>query len=251
MVERHRILSAAIATVAIALSSASCFEDLPGPRQCPPDEQRVMGECKAALMAPAGPGCVTPETHECLQGRGASCDGCAAGDCPDDPSACFADECPARVRVDVPDASCVRLARDAFMAPEPKCLCGCPACAAICDGRGPSVGVRLPPSGGPAMALLALSLENARRDFPASGRLSLYVRARGLSSVAVVVKRGDQDMGLETLGMDNEANFRERVLDFPSVSWSDPSGAPSQIVLFTPGGGTLAEIDCIIPFVRR
>jgi hypothetical protein len=248
MVGARYLLSALVVS---AIGIAACIEDLPPPAKCPPAEKRAMGDCLSAITA-AGPLCSSDATHECLQGPRASC-ACATNECPEEKATCFVDECPAAVRAIVPDARCLAPpSSDFFAAPTkdmPPCLCGCPACVRRCDGRGPSIAVKFPQGAGDPSAPIVVSLTS----LPSAGKLGVYVRLRGIAELAVVVARFNTALDQQPLFLreQNEKAFVERTFEF-STRWTetDESRRPDKVALLIQAGPTIAEIDCVIPYVR-
>jgi hypothetical protein len=249
---------------------AGCIDDLDPPKACPPGEQHPAGDCLGPLMN-AKPGCLgTLEAKEvaCLAGKRSTCD-CLPDECPAAPDACYPPgDCPPDVVEAVgPQAQCIRLNASDFGNGVPQlfqCVCGCAGCAAVCDGKGPVVGVLDDGSehGYPII--------NIKKYMKKEGRLGLYVRARGLSNVAIGVATGDPKdfttwnwTGVTyflTTPLDSFAEvvfFDQQFLGgSPAYSWTSQADEPA-LVAFASGhpedGGapvpTLYELDCVIPFV--
>lgn len=246
------------------LSPVACFEELPPPIQCPPAAQRASGDCSDVLNEPVA-GCFSHEGVACLTGKRASC-ACVADECPAPAVACYPDgDCPAAVDVAVPGATCTVLDVQnigAGIAEEFMCMCGCAGCAAVCDGRGPVVGL-FSPDGSSAPGLV-IDLGN---EVPDQGKLGLYLRVRGAAFVSAVLGIGDvADLSdAEFLpvvypvltGIKND--FVELVLyqdDFLMIEpyeWTDATRKPNFAALLPKlsavGDATvLFELDCVIPF---
>jgi hypothetical protein len=242
----HPFLKGTFALAVSALGVSACFSDLPAPVKCPAPAQRPMGDCRSAIAA-LGPGCgAAPEAHACLLGPRTSC---ACGDeCPaTGETSCFADNsCPEAVSLRAPGSRCIRPPRESFSssATAVPCVCGCTGCAQVCDGRGLSVVVRFPQGAGdPPAPLVVTPL------LPSSGRLGVYVRLRGDASLALVVARANAPIAERPLTAHTDGDFQELVFE-DLVSWTDASAAPSALALLAQPGDTIAEIDCVVPFLR-
>lgn len=245
-----------------------CLDDLPAPTTCPAGAQSASADCLGTIQqvfASPEPRCFTVSEMRCLSGD-RPCT-CLSDECPVPDDACYPPpDCPAKVREEAaPDASCVRLAPAQIGAGFPseyQCLCGCSGCAAVCDGRGPVLGVLddgfmgefdfIPP------------IFEIGDEMPDSGALGVYLRVRGLANTSLLVLRGDlgapellqQHLILTPLTPD----FVEHVVydqDFIGVEayrWDSADRKPEFLVLTldaTPEepNGALYELDCLVPFV--
>ena len=274
----RRWLAGALVCACVAsapLLMVACLADLDTALECPPSTKHPSEACEPALADVGDPGCFTyredaPKYYECLAGHRETCD-CTPGECPADDAACYPPgDCPPEVReVAGPDAKCIRLQPDDFgyggVPQFSQCLCGCFACASVCDGVGPVFGVRDP---GIVDGNLTYNppIIDIERYMPVTGTLGYYVRARGISNANLITIYGDVHA--------EEPTFSGYVMTTPlddfgeqvfykggfvgtgdPYSWTDESQKPKILELVL-GGGTvddpqlaLYEIDCIIPFV--
>lgn len=192
---------------------------------------------------------------------------CTAGECPEPREACFPPgDCPAEVRQHAADASCLRLEPVDFGGGLPSeflCLCGCPGCAAVCDGKGPVMGVAADGSTYASPAFLV----DLSHVMPAQGRLGIYLRVRGLSNAGVVLARQAPDGSgdLEVLEAPIyyvltplDSQFAELVLydDLlnDAYQWGRHEDRPVVIAIVPQSNAeqpipALFEIDCLVPFV--
>ena len=267
--------------VALAsLVAASCLDDLPAANDCPTPavvDGRVE-DCVTALgtwfanheseFDPTD-GCLDdPEYLGCYRGK-RDC-ACGSGECKVDADACYPPgDCPTAVRERFPSAECVRLSAD-DVGPEldeaEQCLCGCEDCITVCDGKGPVWSqVEIEKQFGEGVVdpkgFLWLSIS---RLMPASGRLGVYVRARGRSFEFGEVQASDsyllafpqEQLGgdprlIELLPRDMSDRFEELVLPERSeYAWTSNDDRPGSIVIGAAvNATTIVEIDCIVPFV--
>ena len=107
------------------------------------------------------------------------------------------------------------------------------------------MGINFPTGAGDPPAPLVVVLSN---QLPSKGKLGVYVRMRGVASLALVVARDKEQFLTEKIDLGNTATFVERTFDV-AREWTDANGAPDKIVLLAQPGNTLAEVDCIIPYV--
>ncbi len=260
---RRIVLRACALVLSGALSGAGCLEDLPEPLTCPPKEVVPTGDCLDALRTHT-PGCMPAEDLVCLTGERSSCD-CGAGECPAVENVCYPEgDCPPLVTATQAGATCAPIPASDFydgLSPTPRCLCGCAACASVCDGKGPVVGVFQDPS----LEIFAAPVADVSASAPDQGAIGLYVRWRGVPNAWVVVaSAGDKQNELVAeqfylLGEELGMGFQEQVLfDQPLLGelayrWDKPEDKPVA-VLFLPLGQTdrpapsLFEVDCVVPF---
>jgi hypothetical protein len=259
-------------TALFTLSSIGCFDDLPEPLTCPPQTITPAGNCLEPIQTISDPGCYTlqpnpPEIFECLAGPRTSCD-CGMNECDTSVNACYpTGDCPPEVRSAAGDnAECLRLGEDDFKFPGVpqiiQCICGCTACATVCDGKGPVVG--LLDVGDMSFAALSVRLDE---HMPERGKVGVYVRARGLSNLVAAIFTGDID-GEDTLVAQRSSfvftpldQFTEFVMfDDGFISgdgayaWKKNADKPTLLAFFTQGSmeapqAALYEVDCIIPFI--
>jgi hypothetical protein len=254
-----------------ALLLTGCLDDLPAPAECPGAAQREAGNCSPAIekLAEATPRCLQPDETLCLAGT-TECS-CLSGACPVTEEACFPPpDCPAAVRERHPDAACIRLEPSHIglgLSSEAQCLCGCAGCAAVCDGRGPVLGV----------------LDDGALDYvppifeigdqlPERGTFGIYLRVRGVANMGIGLLAGtidtQDDDPLVYLNADAapyvlsplSTEFVEHVvvdqklLEVPPYTWTSAEGRPDYVLL-SPGGSvtnpslSLYELDCAVPFV--
>jgi hypothetical protein len=245
------LLKGAFAIVLLALGMSACFSDLPAPVKCPAPAQRAIGDCLSAVAA-LGPGCVAPpDVHACFLGPRTSC--ACGNECPSTETSCFDDgSCPEAVSSRAPGARCIRPSRESFIIqPESiACVCGCTACAQVCDGRGLSVVVKFPQGAGDLPAPLVIT-----PLLPSAGRLGVYVRLRGDAELALVAgrtntaDRTNTALAQRPLSAHTTGEFQELVFD-DLLAWTDAAGAPSLLALLAQPGDTAAEIDCVVPFLK-
>ena len=253
-----------VAAVGFGLGSGACLEDLPSPLTCPPAAVNEAQDCAPAVMAPSG-NCYGATEVACLRGGEVvpTCD-CQSGECPAEEAACFpAGSCPQAVLDRAgEDTACVRLSGDDIgsgLENDFQCLCGCTSCASVCDGYGTiyaTVGSSTTARG---------FLVNLGASIPDRGRLGVYMRVRGLPNFAANVLMGNpldfNATGNVYVTSENTGDFVDVVyFDVPTVGtppheWTTSEAKPTAI-LFTPlplgpeqPSFTMAEIDCIIPFV--
>lgn len=247
----------------------ACLDDLPEAKVCPPKVVNEAGDY-APIFQVTAPGCLNdrPEAlslESILAGPRESC-ACAEDECPSNASACYPEgDCPPEVIAAAGErAKCIRLDPEDFGIGQPdasQCVCGCARCASVCDGQGPVVGM-IATDTTPLTQWPAISLA---RHLPPSGKIGVYVRARGISNTVVGLFSGEYTQGLVqrslfvmTTPLDD---FSEQVFygaDFVGnkepYAWTDEVGRPD-VLLFVnsvgPGQAQLAyyEIDCVIPFV--
>jgi len=240
-----------------------CLEDLPGPTECPPPAQFAGTDCLPALQNPPT-GCFDVEQMACLAGPRSSCT-CIADECPAQDDACYPDgDCPQAVSDLDESVECHRLEPERLgggLPSETICLCGCAGCAAVCDGKGPVMGVVTDEEHIPALIVDLTGM------MPDSGRLGVYLRVRGLASFVMITAIGDaSDLNtlqlvppvysvVTPLGLDFTEGvlFDDEFLGVDAYRWDRPEDKPSLIALAPREvSGTvvaLAEFDCIVPFV--
>ncbi|MEJ7732254.1 MAG: hypothetical protein WKG00_23990 [Polyangiaceae bacterium] len=250
-----------------------CLDDLPPPAQCPGEAHSEAGNCSPAISKATietKGRCLEPDETLCLAGT-EEC-ACLSGTCPVPEDACFPPpDCPAAVRERHPEAQCIRLAPSEIglgLSNETQCMCGCAGCAAVCDGRGPVIGVLddgelnyLPPF---------LEVGN---QLPARGTFGIYLRVRGVANMGIGLLAGniDAQQGIFDIEYLNESaapyvisplstEFVEHVvvdqklLEVPPYTWTSVERRPDYVVL-SPGGQpgnpslSLYELDCAVPFV--
>lgn len=250
------------------LLCTSCLDDLPPGTSCPPKANRQATDCVTGLVI-AGPGCFDHTQVQCLAGSRTSCN-CKSGECADNPDACYpTGDCPPAVTDGVSEkAECFKLEgsdiQGGVLSPS-QCVCGCSDCAAACDGKGMVVGMFIPPPGPGEMQEVGFPIVVDIRDrMPKSGRIGVYVRARGVSQMGLLV--ADEDLppeqtvvaGYTLESSINTGEFTEQVLydipiaQLPAFEWKTKADAPTHLWLFHEPSETevtLLEIDCIIPFV--
>ena len=266
-----------VATAGIATSMAGCLQDLSEPATCPapPVVEGNVRDCFDAIMAANDAGQIDVDGSDLCLNRAplAACyrgpSGCefnGARDClsPEDHEACFpSGDCPAKVREQFPDARCVSLVAEDIgrgLAEPEQCLCGCELCMSVCDGRGP------------VWAQIEIFTEDAFRDprgylsfdvvrhMPESGKLGVYVRARGLVTaggspayLAVMREAEQEPAAFWFMPFDLNDRFEEVLLPPAGqevYAWGNSASKPSWVFM---GAGvnslTLMEIDCVVPFV--
>lgn len=251
----------------------NCLDDLDEPLECIPGPTREGAAIGCVTLLSEGldsfdaAGCVDePDALACYRdpARGCSCD----------PAECFDDgaaschpppDCPSEVAALYPEAECVRFAAEdvgPFVDEREQCLCGCEQCIRVCDGKGPVWSqIDLDAAHYEAGTLLL----DLQRQIPRSGRLGVYVRARGVSltpatpGMAAVPPRlylfaGAVSDPPELLG-ELPAIMGDR---FESAIFPDgelralDSSEPAPLLLALgnePGYFSLYELDCVVPFV--
>lgn len=273
-----RAIAPFLAVAALAVVG-SCLDDLAEPSDCP-TPARIEGrveDCIAAFGDWLGSNEIDFE-NSCLGDP--SYMGCYRGnrDCSCNPNECKASEdacyppgdCPPAVRERFPSAECVRLSADdvgpELTEPE-QCLCGCEECITVCDGKGPvwsQVELYNPYTDDVYDKKGYLWLSIARL-MPASGRLGVYVRARGRVFELPEATAGEvylfaypqEQLGegmpafIEQLPRDMADSFEELVLpEVSDYSWKTNDERPGSIVVSAAlNAATMLEIDCIVPFV--
>jgi hypothetical protein len=246
---------------AVALLAPGCIADLPAATQCPPAAKHAQGNCDLSQNMDAPP-CISPNVSSCLTGPRPSCE-CHSSECPDDPAACYPPgDCPPEVVRSVGAGrkiTCIRVAEvdlKSMLAPLGNdCVCGCSACASVCDGVGPVIAFVSPQANPPMPGPPALFVDNLAAYVPSSGQIGLYVRARGMpGSLALGVALPDGG-GLGTPINGGSGDFSDTVLwdAQKSPTWTNSAGAPNSIAVVVnelpmPTFAVL-EIDCIVPFV--
>lgn len=240
-----------------------CLEDLPEAIECPPKPIYPGENCLAALDGVA-PGCFAPGLTACLAGPRESCT-CIVDECPAAESACYpVGDCPAEVvERSGGDSSCVHLAPGdigAGLPSEFQCLCGCGGCMAACDGKGPVLGISN--DGNVGFAPITIDLAG---HMPASGRIGVFVRERGLAASLLVVMKGTPDayeiltyyymtspIGTEYT---SQVFYDDPFLGMKEYSWSKEADKPTVLLIVADEGTSempdlnLMEIDCVVPFV--
>lgn len=239
-----------------------CLDDLPPPLACPPDAVTEGGSCVEGLQG-AVPGCLTLEQASCLTGPRTSCT-CIADECPRPDEICAPEgDCPTEVFEVAPEARCVPLTPKDFGAGLPsefQCLCGCAGCLAVCDGRGPVLGVLNDGSDGYAPVAVDIAAQ-----MPDAGSLGVYLRLRGIATALLGVLKG-ADPNYELVAyylvsapigteMESQVHYNDPLLGTSEYTWSQAADKPTLLVIL-PGEGTpqtpalsLVEIDCVVPFV--
>jgi len=258
-----RFLSAAVACGLLATVVIGCLDDLPPATACPPDPVHPGTNCASALGQVA-PGCLGPDQVACLAGPRETCT-CISDECPAISDSCYPEgDCPAEVAGLAGEAAaCLRLAPGDFGAGLPselQCLCGCGGCMAVCDGKGPVLGV----SNDGKVEFAPVTIDIAGY-MPKSGRLGVFVRERGLvGSLLAVMKGTAPDYEFVTyyyIASPVATEFTSQVFyDDPFLGTTEyrssreaDNPTPSAILA---GAGTpekpsvsLMEIDCVVPFV--
>ena len=270
-----RLVLGLAALSAIALTAVACIDDLAAPTACPAEPKHAGKSCADAITDPPL-GCMsydfaakveTPERVECLTGPRATCR-CTSKDCPPKAGACNPDgDCPKAVRDEAPEASCKRLLPEAVGADLPTdsmCMCMCAGCAAVCDGVGPVIGVSTEKDVQPAPVLFEFG-----DRMPASGRLGLYMRIRGLANTRVVLFKGPTAkldelqvipdpsyVTLNELGNEfvEQILFSDEFLGVHAYTWKTAADKPTAAAVFPTidqdgPGLALFELDCLVPFV--
>jgi hypothetical protein len=258
-----RSCAAALAMLGLAAPVATgCLDDLPAPLSCPPDAGYKGSNCVPALIDVV-PGCLTLEQMACLSGPRTTCT-CIADECPVPEETCYPEgDCPAEVTTSVSGSpSCLRLApRDigAGLPSESQCLCGCGGCMAVCDGKGPVLGVTS--DGNVPFAPLAIDVSSYMPD---SGRLGVFVRERGLAGALLAVMKGEPpnyEIGtyyyIESpigTAFTSQVFYDDPFLGTSDYRWEKAADKPQLLVIFVQGTAdlpvtNLMEIDCVIPFL--
>lgn len=266
----QRVVAALLLSVAAAVSAPACLDDLPPARVCPPPPVHEAGDLTPVFQVTAMD-CMNdhPETiplEAILAGPRESC-ACAESECPTAGADCYPDgDCPPEVIAAAGEgARCIRLAPEDFgfgNSEASQCMCGCARCASVCDGQGPVIGALS--SASSMYAQPAISLAG---HVPSSGKIGVYVRARGISNTAIAFVSGDyadqaslvtRSVFFMTTPLDE---FSEQVFygaDFlgntSPYAWTDEAGRPDVLLLLNsvPQSGsqlTFYELDCVIPFV--
>lgn len=137
------------------------------------------------------------------------------------------------------------------------------ACIDVCDGVGPVIGVNN--DGVFDVSDLAVPAIEVGSLLPASGRLGLYIRARGLVNFAMVLVRGDINDPASIEQLDGFSVFQpagdqfvddvlydQSLVGTSAFEWAHDDAKPTYVVII-PGFGdeastTLFELDCIVPF---
>jgi hypothetical protein len=253
----------AVAVAPLMAVAMACFEELPEPLTCPPEPRYSGSDCLPVLTA-ALPGCMNADQVGCLVGPRSTCS-CLPDECPAPEARCFpGDDCPPLVREQGnEDADCLPLEPDNFALIEESavCLCGCGGCAALCDGKGPVIAAV-----DNSDELFPTLVVDIRDELPNAGELGLYVRARGLANMTVV---------LATIGADVVTVFgaplypiysplstsysehvlhRNELLSIEPYRWDRAEDKPMLVLLAINGtpenpATALAEVDCVVPFL--
>lgn len=268
---KRRIASIGALGAAIASSFGGCLEDLPAATECPPPAENAVGDC-LHVFDDLTPNCMTDRPHaaelfSCMMGPRPSC-ACDALECPTTEASCYPEgDCPPEViEVAGSKAKCLRLDAEDYglgYDANQQCICGCAECASVCDGKGPTIGVVDDGHHFYVYPLIDLS-----KHMPSSGKLGIYVRARGVSNVQVASFTGafpdnlvNTSIYYLTTPLDQ---FTSQVFygkDFigntEPYAWSTEEEKPTVIALANslamtvndPPISTFYELDCIIPFV--
>lgn len=267
----------AVFVMALAAALAGCLEDLPAALRCPPQEVVEATNC-GAVFAIEERGCITfkpggKEALECLTGPRPNCD-CVPDECVAPPESCFPnDNCPTAVADDVgKNAKCSQLASVDFspingLVQASQCVCGCMACAAVCDGKGPVIGIV---NRGMPQEFVSSVIKVSDR-LPSRGKFGFYLRSRGYSNAAVYVIVGDVEVEdprivaayyvsttIQKFGEDvyfDDQNYAPG-FEGQAYEWSSEEEKPTYLVIVPPGPGpndpipvhSAWEIDCLIPF---
>jgi hypothetical protein len=136
------------------------------------------------------------------------------------------------------------------------CACGCMGCVSVCDGKGPVFALDAPPVPSVVPPLLVIQGLNTSL-LPPSGRLGVYIRARGTQTLelAVIVPDGGPFSTTILTTPDDPTAFAPTVFSGDAVpGWSNGAGEPMAIGI---GSGqmmagvtrSVVEVDCIVPFV--
>lgn len=226
-----------VACVATITSSFACLSALPAPLAC--TDEAPYRYCQPVAVtpgAPSGGGC-SLATSACLVAERGGCTCEAAGECLRTAEDCHPPpDCPPEIRDAVPGARC--LGTRASFGPSPNaCTCGCASCASACDGRGPIFGAR---------QTLRVTLE----DMPSTGKLGVYVRARGIGAFGTIIV-GATPTPIAPIPAGGAAgNFRDLFpagVSTPAHAWS-AGQAPRAVDLAVQDPAEL-EIDCVVPFL--
>ena len=195
---------------------------------CPPAGSSVNVGALSAI-ASANAGCLTNEAAAFVMESACSCASPAAA-CP--PIGCPSpeDQCPGAVPA---AASCLRLSG----ATSENCVCRCADCLRTCDGTGPVFAHK------GAGSHIFYSANINPQDLPSSGRMGVYIRARGRFSGLIV--SGQPPITQPPV---SEAVFGDVVVNNVAM-WGNPQEKPSTIAIGKSGSDILAQIDCVAPFV--
>ncbi|MEQ9320883.1 MAG: hypothetical protein RIF41_17105 [Polyangiaceae bacterium] len=261
---RRSIESIAVGLVATASLVAACLPELPEPLSCPPPAVNEATDCLEGLSMPQGQNlCYVEPNVACLRGgQPAETCACLSGECPIPDDTCYPDdECPDDVLVADDRATCLRLTGDdvGLGLADLQCLCGCPSCATICDGYGTIWGTYGTVEGqAPALVI------GFGDRLPDRGCFGMYWRVRGVANFQVTLFKGPPGQEAATGAVyavtEIGGDFIDRVLFDQSVvgnepyCWQIPEDRPTGAVMqpyeISPDFFvTMAEIDCVIPFV--
>lgn len=266
--------------IGAAAGASACLEDLAPPATCPPPATVEAKSCIDVFYREE-PGCISfqeggLEQLACLTGPRTTCD-CLPDECPASDDACFPHtNCPdAVVAAAGGDVTCPKLESADFAPVErivqaSQCVCGCFACAAVCDGKGPVFGTV---DDGSPVTYVAPIIGIADR-MPDAGTLGLYLRARGFSNGGLYVVVGpilDLPPGkmieiVATYYLSTAPDtFGEMLLSGDDnlvvggkgqpYRWETPDRKPTFLVLVPPEADappavqSLWELDCVIPYV--
>jgi hypothetical protein len=248
-------------------------------RSCPAPPQIEYQNCQPVVSEVTGDGCLgdVEDAFSCLTGGPPEDCSCDAEDCAE-PHACYDDACPPEVLAVAPDAACLSLGEERlswFVQPglnvesDPEgCLCGCVRCALQCDGRGLVLGA-FEDNVAPVTRALQGLLVDLEGLMPPNGTVGFYVRARGWTTLAILVSSEQPRLEDARAGcfLPIVNDFSESVaygpanqcvnIDPPDLpqpyEWQAEAEAPRWAMLpitFADAGASasILEIDCIIPF---
>jgi hypothetical protein len=174
-------------------------------------------------------GCLKSEAGCYLQRASCSCSNdCPTNQCPSPDMAC-----PSAVPG---SATCLTLPTPSMEG----CTCGCTSCMSVCDGIGTGVGAN-----GANVVFASWNLDAGQ--LPSSGTLGIYVRARGRTD-GLRVAAGAVEQPLSTAPAGIRSDFGDFIVP-DAATWSDPAMRPDSVHLGTIDTTTVAEIDCVVPFV--
>lgn len=278
---RLLIAAATITLTAAGILTIGCLEDLAAPTTCPPDPIVEAKSCLDVFQREEI-GCISLQegglkAMECLTGPRTSCD-CLPDECPASEDACFPPaDCPEAVVAEAGrHVTCPRLESADFAPIEglvqaSQCVCGCFACAAACDGKGPVFGT-VDDGVTPAFASPIIGVADR---LPDAGTLGLYLRARGFSNAAIYVVVGPIELpegempeivagyylstAPDTFGeivLTAQDNLLQAT-EGQAYTWKTPDRKPTFLVIVPPAPTELPaapvhslwELDCLVPFV--
>jgi len=202
-----------------------------------------MGDCATPLNASAV-GCART-VHACFDATRSGCQ-CTNGECAVPKETCFPPpECPAKVTAS--GARCLRVDDGkTLLAINEGCACGCSACVPICDGKGPTIALKLPNPPTDLVAPMSVGLP----ELPDKGTLGVYVRYRGQSANMALIAGGGAGPGApKQLAITTPTpDFIEATFE-GMATWAQKADAPTVVLFVVQQGATAMEVDCVIPYV--